>query len=161
MWRGHDPDSYPDARAVPGVILPAQYQDLVGCHTLTAEQRLMLAVLADALNIIYTWREAPELRKQRLFAEATEWIFAVSNNWPFSFDNVCAALGIDAGAVRSRVLRGEALGAPISSAFGPGRLRVKEAGRTQRITVNRVRKRSRRSSSQRPSHKSGGPSMRN
>lgn len=160
MWRGHDSDGYSDARPIPGVILPAQYQDLVGSHTLTAEQRLMLAVLADALNIIYTWREAPELRKQRLFAEATEWIFALTNSWPFSFDNVCAALGIDAGAVRSRVLRGEALGTPIGPAFGPGRLRVKEAGRTQRITANRVRKRSRRRPSQRPGHKIGGPSAR-
>ena len=32
-------------------ILPSQYFDVSGGHRLTAEQRLMLALLADAINV--------------------------------------------------------------------------------------------------------------
>ena len=41
-----------ESRPFPDVILRSQFFELVGTHSLSSEQRLMLAVLADAINIV-------------------------------------------------------------------------------------------------------------
>ena len=42
----------PDQRPFPDVILKSQFFDTIGKRSLTSEQRLMLAVLADAINLV-------------------------------------------------------------------------------------------------------------
>jgi hypothetical protein len=125
-----------DPRPFPDVILRSQFCELVGTHSLSSEQRLMLAVLADAINVVQEYGGSVSLRKRNSFNEAWNWIFTKGITCPLSFDNVCDALGMDAKGLRwrlSELVEGRG-GAPL-------RLRLKEASRMQRLTVNRVRRR--------------------
>ena len=75
-------------------------------------------------------------RKRNSFNEAWSWFFAKGASCPLSFDSVCDALGIDAKGLRWR------LSELVAGRGGsPLRLRLKEASRMQRLTVNRVRRR--------------------
>jgi hypothetical protein len=130
-----------DPRPFPDVILRSQFFEMVGKRTLTSEQRLMLAVLADAINVVQEFHGSQTLRKRNCFNEAWNWIFARTGSSPLSFDSVCDALGMDPESLRWR-LRDMVT----SGRATPMRLRLKEASRMQRLTVNRVRRRhSRRS----------------
>ncbi len=132
-----------DSRPFPDVILRSQFFELVGTHSLTSEQRLMLAVLADAINIVQDFHRAGSVRKRAAFDEAWAWIFSKRVACPLSFGNVCDALGIDCDALRWRL---QALMSSDSTEtrIAPLRLRLKEASRVQRLTVNRVRRRHKR-----------------
>ena len=104
--------------------------------SLSSEQRLMLAVLADAINVVQEFGGSSSLRKRNSFNEAWNWFFAKGVACPLSFDSVCDALGIDAEGLRWR------LSELVAGRGGtPLRLRLKEASRMQRLTVNRVRRR--------------------
>ena len=125
-----------DPRPFPDVILRSQFFELVGTHSLSSEQRLMLAVLADAINVVQEFGGSSSLRKRNSFNEAWSWFFAKGVSCPLSYDSVCDALGIDATGLRwrlSELMAGRG-GVPL-------RLRLKEASRMQRLTVNRVRRR--------------------
>jgi hypothetical protein len=132
-----------DTRPFPDVILRSQFFELVGSRSLSSEQRLMLAVLADAINIVQDFHHAGGLRKRAAFDEAWAWIFSKRTACPLSFDNVCDALGIDCDALRWR-LQALVSGTSPGARLAPLRLRLKEASRVQRLTVNRVRRRHKR-----------------
>ncbi|HVB82253.1 MAG TPA: hypothetical protein VNE82_20160 [Candidatus Binataceae bacterium] len=128
----------PDSFTASDLILPSQFFELVGKNRFTSEQRLMLAVLADAINILHDGRGALSARRRRLFIEAARWVMAQGGKVPFSFDNVCDALEISSEALRYRL---SSLAAGAADARLPlARLRLKEAGRLQHITVNRSRR---------------------
>src|SRR5271167_3375547 len=128
----------PEQRPFPDVILKSQFFDTIGKHSLTSEQRLMLAVLADAINLVQDGYRSTSLRKRTSFSEAKNWIFQSGVRCPLAFENVCDALAIDAEALRQRV---GALLSENPDAMPAPRLRLKEASRVQRLTVNRVRRR--------------------
>src|SRR6266849_590074 len=123
---------------LPDVLLPSQFFELVGARTFSSEQRLMLAVLADAVNVLGS-TDSSNLRKRKSFNEASSWVFANGMTSPLSFDHVCNALGMDAGSLRRRL-------SELVSEHGGTllRLRLKEAGRMQCLTLNRIRRRRRR-----------------
>lgn len=127
-----------DSFTASDLILPSQFFELVGKSRFTSEQRLMLAVLADAINILHDGRGALSARKRRLFVDAARWVMARGSNVPFSFDNVCDALDISAEALRNRL--GSLGGGAADSRPPMARLRLKEAGRLQHITANRNRR---------------------
>jgi len=86
-------------------ILPCQYFDVSGGHRLTGEQRLMLALLADALNVYQQGVLSRNTRKRLLFIDAERWITAsAASRHAFSFDTVCDALGINSSMLRRRML---------------------------------------------------------
>ena len=125
-----------DPRPFPDVILRSQFFEMIGTRSLTSEQRLMLAVLADAINVVQEFGGSSSPRKRNSFNEAWNWFFAKGVSSPLSFDSVCDALGIDSHGLRwrlSELMAGRG-GTPL-------RLRLKEASRMQRLTVNRVRRR--------------------
>ncbi|MDO8432991.1 MAG: hypothetical protein Q7S58_11345 [Candidatus Binatus sp.] len=125
-----------DQRPFPDVILRSQFFEMVGKRALSSEQRLMLAVLADAINVVQECSGSVSLRKRSSFREAWNWIFTTGVRCPLSFDNVCDALGMNAEGLRWR------LSEMVQGRGGtPMRLRLKEASRMQRLTVNRVRRR--------------------
>ena len=125
-----------DPRPFPDVILRSQFFEMVGTRSLTSEQRLMLAVLADAINVVQEFGSSSSLRKRNSFNEAWNWFFAKGVSSPLSFESVCDALGIDTQGLRWR------LSELVAGRGGtPLRLRLKEASRMQRLTVNRVRRR--------------------
>jgi hypothetical protein len=131
-----------DQRPFPDVILKSQFFELMGKRVLTSEQRLMLAVLADAINIVQDGHRSPSVRKRTSFAEARNWIFQSGVRCPLAFEIVCDALGINAEALRWRI--GAMISGAPESLPAPLRLRLKEASRVQRLTVNRVRRRDHR-----------------
>ncbi len=86
-------------------ILPSQYFDLSGGHRLTGEQRLMLALLADAINVYQQGVLSRSTRKRLLYVDSERWIMAApANRHAFSFDTVCDALEINPVVLRRRML---------------------------------------------------------
>jgi hypothetical protein len=67
------------------------------------EQRLMIAVLQDALECVEKYRFATETHDQRLFHEAKQWFLADETAWPYSFECICGVLDLDSNAVRQRL----------------------------------------------------------
>jgi hypothetical protein len=122
------------------IILPSQFFGAMGGGGLCSEQRLMLAVLVDAINILQGWNRMGSARKRRAFAEAGQWVNTRGTSYPFSFDSVCDALSIDREVLRSR-LSGLSIGRGAADRLGAGRLRLKESSRAQHMTANRVRRR--------------------
>jgi hypothetical protein len=125
------------------IILPSQYFGSLGSSRLSGEQRLMLAVLIDAINVLQSWKGIGNPRKRRDFAEAAQWVNTRGTHHPFSFDSVCDSLELDSEVVRSR-LHG-LTDRPANSARRPalGHLRLKELSRKQHMTANRPPRRGR------------------
>jgi hypothetical protein len=123
---------------IPDAILPSQFFESVGAQTFSCEQRLMLAILADAVNVLGS-TDPSNLRKRNSFNEAWSWVFAKRITSSLSFDHVCDALGINAESLRRRL-------SELVSEHGGTllRLRLKQATRMQRPTVIRVRRSRRR-----------------
>jgi hypothetical protein len=136
MQHSHGTGLSADALSTPDIILPSQYFELTGTHRLSSEQRLMLAVLVDAINILQNSRAAAAPHKSAAYTDAREWVFAECDEQPFSFENVCDGLAIDPSMLRARLLSLESRGTSLKL-----RLRLKESGRAQRVTLNRVRRR--------------------
>ncbi|MGH7915863.1 MAG: hypothetical protein ACREQE_00220 [Candidatus Binataceae bacterium] len=132
-----------DSLGFTDVILPSQFFTAMGGGGLCSEQRLMLAVLVDAINILQGWQRLGNARKRRAFAEAGQWVNTRGTGYPFSFDSVCDALSINPEILRER-LSGLVMGRATGEGHGLGRLRLKESSRAQHMTANRVRRRRRR-----------------
>jgi hypothetical protein len=67
------------------------------------ELRLMLAVLEDAVVTLQHGADSPSPSRRRRYFEAGCWIDSRDVDSPFSFENVCAALHLDAAYVREGV----------------------------------------------------------
>ena len=123
------------------IILPSQYFGSVGSVGLSGEQRLMLAVLVDAINVLQSWQSGGSARNRRNFAEAAQWVNTRGTSYPFSFDSVCDALEIDSELVRSRLSVWTVRSANSARRPALARLRLKELSRSQRMTATRLRRR--------------------
>ena len=55
----------------------------------------MQAILEDAISCFQKQFITNSRRAQRLAREAEEWRFTDDYRWPFSFMNICAALGLE------------------------------------------------------------------
>jgi hypothetical protein len=119
------------------VVLPCQYFETVGTRTSSSEQRLMLAVLADAINVLQGHRVSIYGTRHDPFHEALSWILGERRvTSPLSFDHVCDALGLDTGSLRKHLREA------VSRRSGNfRRLRLKEMGRRIAPAINRVRRR--------------------
>jgi len=73
------------------------------------QQALKFAVLEDALRLL---REGPREHPE-VWQETLDWLEGKGSGHPFDFETLCAALTIDAAALRSGVL------AEIAERFGP------------------------------------------
>lgn len=90
----------------PETILPSQFFDRFRIDaTFQPEKRLMLAVLEDAVGTFQKHVTATNRRARRLFVEAEEWFGSDSTDWPYSFENVCVALGLEAEYLRRGLRR--------------------------------------------------------
>jgi hypothetical protein len=70
------------------------------------ERRLMLAVLLDAIRILQKQRPRP--RRRRAEQRERAWLTSEDHEGPFSFANICEALGLNAAYVRRRILEPDA-----------------------------------------------------
>jgi hypothetical protein len=82
------------------ILAPVQFQNHFGPRSLTPQQRLMLAVLADAIECFQKYAAGRDGKSEQLFRDAQRWIFEGRSDWPFSFENICDILGMDAGYIR-------------------------------------------------------------
>ena len=70
------------------------------------EYYLLVAMLQDAINCVRKHADARGKRERQLFEEAAAWIMAKGDtDTPFSFDQVCGALGLDPGYLRGGLRR--------------------------------------------------------
>lgn len=67
------------------------------------EERLMIAVLHDALDCLEKYRFATGRQGRRLFHQTKRWFLADDTLWPYSFERICGALDLDANTVRQRI----------------------------------------------------------
>ncbi len=73
--------------------------------TKTPEQKLMLAVLDDAVSCFQKYFAARDKIKTRLFREAEEWILLQGkSNWFVSFDYICETLDLNPDNIRKGLL---------------------------------------------------------
>lgn len=74
-------------------------------EALRPEQRLMLAVLRDAVQVFQVCGTSAATRERRLFREADEWFAAADCSDPFGFGTICDVLGFDADCLYTGVRR--------------------------------------------------------
>ncbi len=79
-----------------GVLLPVQYYEGLRAAKSAPEQRLMLALLSDAIFCILT---GPV--RSRQYCEALDWISG--RPCALSFEQACEALGFDPDAMRAAI----------------------------------------------------------
>jgi len=90
----------------PDTVLCAQYLETV-CRKnhLLAEQKLMLAVLEDAVSCFQKYFAARDKIGTSLFREAEEWILLQGkSNWFFAFDYICETLNLNPDYIRKGLL---------------------------------------------------------
>ena len=84
----------------PNTILPIQFFSTRGACRWTGEQRLMAAILEDAIAV-YSKSSAPKGSKARQILRETErWLRSKDRTWTFSFLRVCEMLNLDPVAIR-------------------------------------------------------------
>lgn len=69
------------------------------------EERLMFAVLADAIDCFQRYCDADSKRYRALSNQAEAWMLSNDERSPFSFANICETLNIDPVYLRLGLLR--------------------------------------------------------
>ena len=87
------------------LVMPSQFFPEGGDGPAPGERRLMRAVLKDALAVLFKYEGSEDRRGRCLRAEAQQWVASDDASWPFSFVNVCGALGLDPSCVRTGLAR--------------------------------------------------------
>src|SRR3989442_15584982 len=85
----------------PDTLLPSQYFAVLkrkGAHE--PERRLAVAVLQDAVDCFQKHLRSQDRKARQLFLDAEEWICSEDRSWPFSFENICDLLQINAEYLR-------------------------------------------------------------
>lgn len=97
-------------------VLPQQFFAVVYGRAISrsGEYRLLVAVLEDAVTCYQRYAQPRTKRERVLFSEAAEWIMnsdlqdrrvEVSTYPAFSFEQICAALDLDADYIRAGLRR--------------------------------------------------------
>lgn len=87
------------------LVHPDQFFSLrYGTLHRTGEYRLLVAVLQDAVIDWFRYRGASHPRGRRLFEEVSSWFATTDQVSLFSFENICAHLGIDPNYLRRGLL---------------------------------------------------------
>jgi hypothetical protein len=69
------------------------------------EERLMFAVLSDAVECFQKYLGANGRRCQRLFLDAETWIKCRESRWPYSFEHICEVLDLNPNYLRIGLMR--------------------------------------------------------
>lgn len=86
-------------------ILTSVQFEILRKRPLGQEQRLLLAVLEDAVHCFQTYLFARKPHERQLFANAETWINSTETDWFFSFENICELLGLQSSALRGALQR--------------------------------------------------------
>jgi hypothetical protein len=93
------------------VMLPVQYLRQPGQRLAEPEKRLALAVLQ---TVLYDCRVAAaepaagraRARHRQAYEQAMAYVASRDRSWPYSFENLCETIGVDAGSLRRRLAQG-------------------------------------------------------
>lgn len=83
------------------LVFPCSREDSQAKGPFFPEQSLMLAVLEDAVRCI---QRHGRTSRSAACREAVSWILEKNSDWPFSFENICAVLSLDADYLREGLL---------------------------------------------------------
>jgi len=92
------------------VMLPEQYLREARTRLAEPEKRLALAVLQ---TVLYDCRARAavgtdaraRVENQRAYERALAYVESHDRSWPYSFENLCETIGLDAGSLRRRIAR--------------------------------------------------------
>jgi hypothetical protein len=85
----------------PDTLLATQYFDRIRRRKdFTGEQRLMYAIIEDAVDVYLKHATARHRHHQQLFVEAELWFESTDHSWIYAFETICDYLGLDAGHLR-------------------------------------------------------------
>ena len=85
----------------PAVMLPSQFFGALRNRVpQEAEYQLIVAVLQDAIECFQKHLFDQDDKGRELFEDAQMWIASDDRRWPFSFQNICAILGINPDYLR-------------------------------------------------------------
>jgi hypothetical protein len=114
----------------PDTLAADQFHATLRSRFVDPERRLMAALLEDAVACLAKDPGRCSRRQRKSFEEAREWIGSRdSEDWIFSFTNVCETLGFDPDYLRSGLDRWSALSA---SSPSPNRLKKYRSGARRR-----------------------------
>ena len=93
-------------------MLPVQCLRQAGTRLAEPEKRLALAVLQ---TVMYDCRAAAaeraegraRARHRQAYERAMAYVASRDRSWPYSFENLCETIGVDAGSLRRRIVRGQ------------------------------------------------------
>ena len=98
-------EEHASAESLPSAaVLPEQFYNLIAPPAAGHGVRALMHAVLD--NALWYWRKqftTTNRREQRLAREAGEWIFSEDVSWPFSFVNICEALGLDPAYMRQGI----------------------------------------------------------
>jgi hypothetical protein len=81
------------------------FNDRRGKTLVLPEQRLMLAILEDALQCFQDNCSAKNGKKKQLFENVQKWFFERSSGWVFGFESICSVLGFEPDYLRKGLVR--------------------------------------------------------
>jgi len=87
------------------VMLPVQYLRRARAHRVEPQKRLMLAVLQTVIDDFQRssdGRPASAAAAREARGKARAYLASTDRTWPFSFENICEAIGLDAHSVRAQ-----------------------------------------------------------
>lgn len=90
----------------PDILAPFQYAkaNLRRDH-LHPEEKLLFAVLTDAIECFQKYISAESRRGRTLFKDAEAWILSRESSGPFSFEHICEALHLSPNYLRNGLIR--------------------------------------------------------
>jgi len=94
------------------VMLPVQYLRQPGERLAGPEKRLALAVLQDGVvRQSYRWAAGAKgrarVRNRQAYDLAMAYVASRDRTWPYSFENLCETIGVDASSPRQRLAQGQ------------------------------------------------------
>ncbi len=100
----------------PNTVLPVQYfTRLQRGAAWTGEQRLMAAILEDAVAVCSKTTPPKSSKARHVLRETMRWVRSNDRTWMFSFLRICEMLDLEPSAIRRgiRILRGEESPEPV------------------------------------------------
>ena len=82
------------------ILVEEFYSGRRGKTLLPPEQRLMLAILEDALDSFQQHCAANHGRRKQLFKSVERWFMGPGSGWVFDFESICSVLGFEPDYVR-------------------------------------------------------------
>lgn len=101
------PSSRWETTFYPAALLPTQFFTDPGrtSDSGSGAQRLMFAVLQDAVACWFRYADGKTAKKQRLFQETYAWFWAQTAEGLYAFANICEVLKLDPDYIRRGLMR--------------------------------------------------------